>query len=85
VDTSCAEHEYGETKVVWFESGSRVLDYIETDERFNANSFADSLEEQGVATDRSDLESLISNMKALSKHWRRSIGEHGELLFMVDA
>ena len=42
------EHEYGDNKVVWVEDGNKVLDYMEADERFNAASFQDSMEEQGA-------------------------------------
>jgi hypothetical protein len=55
------------------------------DERFSAASFKASMEEQGIAVSRNQLTSLIENMQALSKQWRRSIGKHGELVFYVDA
>ena len=48
VGTASDEHEYGDNKAVWLEDGNRVLDYMEADERFNAASFKDSMEEQGV-------------------------------------
>jgi hypothetical protein len=32
VGTASDEHEYGQNKVVWFEGGKRVLDYIEAEE-----------------------------------------------------
>lgn len=85
VGTASDEHEYGDKKTVWLEDGNQVLDYIETDERFNAASFRDSMEEQGVVIDKSDLTTLIDNMRSLAKQWRSSIGEHGELVFYVDA
>src|SRR5208282_4574284 len=73
------EHEYGDNKVVWLEDGKKVLDYMEADERFNAASFKDSMEEQGVAINKNDLSTLIENMRSLVKQWRSSIGERGEL------
>ena len=79
------EHEYGDNQVVWFENGRKVLDYMEADERFSAASFKHGMEEQGIAVDKSDLITLIDNMRSLSKQWRSSIGEHGELLFYIDA
>jgi hypothetical protein len=85
VSTASNEHEYGDNKAVWLEDGKKVLDYIEADERFNAASFRDSLEEQGVVTDKNDLTALIENMRSLVKQWRSSIGEHGELVFYIDA
>jgi len=48
VGTSSDEHNYGDNTAVWFESGSRVLDYVRSDHRCNPESFKDSLEEQGV-------------------------------------
>src|SRR5689334_11509699 len=57
---------YDEMTKVWFKDGNKVLDYIETDTRFNQGSFCDSLAEQGVAADVDDLNSLIQNMKALA-------------------
>ena len=69
----------------WLEDGSKGLDYMEADERFNTASFNDSLEEQGVVADQNDLTKLIENMRSLTKRWRRSIGEHGELVFYIDA
>jgi hypothetical protein len=85
VATASDEHEYGETKAVWFENGKRVLDYIEADERFTAASFKDSLEEQGVVVNQTDLSTLTDNMRSLAKQWRSSIGKHGELVFYIDA
>ena len=85
VGTASDEHEYGDNKAVWLEDGNKVLDYIETDERFNAASFRDSMEEQGITINQNDLTSLIENMRSLVKQWRNSIGEHGELVFYIDA
>ena len=85
VATASDEHEYGDNKAVWVEDGNKVLDYIEADERFNAASFKDSMEEQGVAINQNDLTALIDNMRSLIKEWRSSIGEHGELVFYIDA
>ena len=83
--TASDEHEYGDNKAVWLEDGNKVLDYMEADERFNAASFKDSLEEQGVVVNKKDLSTLIENMRNLAKQWRSSIGEHGELVFYIDA
>jgi len=84
VGTASDEHEYGDNKTVWLEDGNKVLDYIEADKRFDAASFKDSLEEQGVVTDQNDLTSLTANMRSLGKQWRSSIGERGELVFYID-
>jgi hypothetical protein len=80
VGTASDEHEYGDNKAVWLEDGYRVLNYIETDERFTAASFTDSLEEQGVVIHKIDLTTLVGNMRGLAKQWRNSIGEQGELV-----
>jgi len=85
VGTASDDHEYGDNKAVWLEDGSRVLDYMEADERFSAASFHDSLEEQGIIVNKNDLIALIDNMQSLSKQWRSSIGKHGELVFYIDA
>ncbi len=85
VGTASDEHGYGDNNAVWLEDGKRVLDYVEADERFNAASFKDSMEEQGVVIDKNDLSTLIDNMRSLVKQWRKSIGEHGELVFYIDA
>ena len=85
VGTPSDEHEYGDNKAVWFEHGNKVLDYMEADERFNAASFKDSMEEQGVVIDKNNLTTLIDNMRSLVGQWRSSIGEHGELVFYIDA
>ena len=55
VGTASDEHGYGDNNAVWLEDGKRVLDYVEADERFNAASFKDSMEEQGVVIDKNDL------------------------------
>jgi hypothetical protein len=85
VGTASDEHEYGDNKAVWLEDGNKVLDYVEADARFNAASFKDSLEEQGAVIDKNDLTTLIDNMRNLVRQWRSSIGEHGELVFYIDA
>lgn len=85
VGTASDEHEYGDNKAVWLEEGNKVVDYIEADERFNAASFKDSMEEQGIVINKDELTTLIDNMRSLAKHWRNSIGEHGELVFYIDA
>ena len=84
VGTASDEHEYGDNKAIWLEEGNKVLDYVEADERFNATSFTDSLEEQGVVINKNDLVALIDNMRGLAKQWRSSIGERGELVFYID-
>ncbi len=45
---TASEREYGDNKAIWLEDGNKVLDYMESDGRFNAASFKDSMEEQGV-------------------------------------
>jgi hypothetical protein len=85
VGTASDEHEYGDNKAIWLEDGTKILDYIEADERFNAASFKDSMEEQGVVIDGDNLATLIDNMRGLVKQWRSSIGERGELVFYIDA
>ena len=85
VGTASDEQEYGYNRAVWLEDGNKVLDYMEADERFNAASFKDSMEEQGVVINQNDLTILIDNMRSLVKQWRSSIGEHGELVLYVDA
>lgn len=85
VGTASEEHEYGDNKAVWLEDGYRVLDYMEADDRFNTASFRDSMAEQGFAINQNDLSILIDNMRSLVKHWRSSTGEHGELVFYIDA
>jgi hypothetical protein len=42
VGTASDEHSYGDNTSVWFENGRKVLDYIQSDNRFNAESFKDS-------------------------------------------
>ena len=88
VGTASDEHDYGDNTAVWFEDGNEVLDYIESDRRFNAESFKDSLEEQGVTIntrETDELAVLLHNMRTLASQWRNSIGEHGELVFYIDA
>jgi hypothetical protein len=85
VEPASDEHEYGDNKAVWLEEGNKVLGYIEADERFNAASFKDSLEEQGVTVNQKDLATLIDNMRSLAKQWRSSIGGHAELVLYIDA
>ncbi len=85
VGTASNEFQYGDKNSVWVEDGNKVLDYMEADERFSAASFKDSLEEQGIFINESDLALLIDNMRSLAKEWRSSIGEHGELVFYIDA
>ena len=83
-DTASDEHSYGDNTAVWFEDGGKILDYVRSDPRFTAESFKDSLEEQGVLVQRDALAPLLANMQSLSDEWRDSIGEHGELVFYVD-
>ena len=85
VGSASDEYEYGDKHAVWLENGRKVLDYMEADERFNAASFKDSMEEQGVAVNGNDLITLIHNMRSLVNQWRSSIGEHGEVVFYIDA
>jgi len=85
VGTASEEHEYGHKQTVWLENGRKVLDYMETDERFSADSLKDGMEEQGIAANKNDLMALLDNIRSLSKQWRSSLGKHGELLFYIDA
>ena len=85
VGSASDAHGYGDNLVVWVENGRKVLDYMETDERFSAASFKDSMAEQGIAINKNDLIALIDNMQSLSKQWRNSVGKHGELIFYIDA
>jgi hypothetical protein len=82
--TASDEHEYGDKQALWLENGRKILDYMAADERFSAASFKDSMEEQGIVINKTDLISLIDNMRTLAKQWPSSIGEHGELMFYVD-
>jgi hypothetical protein len=84
VGTASDEHSYGDNTSVWFENGSQVLDYIRSDNRFNAESFKDSLEEQGILVGEDALVPLLTNMQSLSELWRESVRGHGELVFYVD-
>ena len=77
VGTASDEHEYGDKQALWLENGRKVLDYMAADERFSAASFKDSMEEQGIVINKTDLISLIDNMRTLAKQWPSSIGEHG--------
>jgi hypothetical protein len=72
VGSASDEHGYGDNQVVWPENGRKVLDYMEAGERFSAASFKDSLEEQGIAVNKTDLIALIGNIQSLSKQWRNS-------------
>lgn len=85
VGTASDEYDYGDNTAVWIEDGNRVLDYIENDRRFKAESFKDSLEEQGMLINVDELAPLLGNMRSLAPQWRESIGPHGELVFYVDA
>ena len=78
------ELSYRENTAVWFEDGKKILDYIQSDRRFNSLSFKDSLDEQGVTVDEDALFPLLANMQSLSEQWRESVGGHGELVFYVD-
>jgi hypothetical protein len=78
VGTASDEHEYGDNHAVCLEDGNKALNYVETDERFNAASFTDSLQEQGIVINKIDLTTLIDNVRGLAKQWRSSIGDQGE-------
>jgi hypothetical protein len=84
VGTASDEHNYGDNTAVWFENGKKVLEYVRSDPRFNAESFKDSLAEQGMLVEADTLVPLLANMQSLSGEWCDSIGEHGELVFYVD-
>jgi hypothetical protein len=85
VGTASDEHEYGDKQAVWLKNGRKVLDYMEADERFNAASFKDSMEEQGIAVDKNDLISLITICGACRNNGGVPSEKHGELLFYIDA
>jgi len=85
VATASEGHAYGDNTAVWFENGNKVLDCMERDQRFNPESFKESLEEQGVPVRLDDLASLVGNMRSLAAEWWDSIGAHGELVFYIDA
>ena len=81
VATASDQHQYGDNAVVWFEEGNKVLDYVETDERLNADSFKDSMEEQGVVINKHDLTTLIDNMRNLVvdhplRFWKTLLDRH---------
>jgi hypothetical protein len=82
VSTASDELSYGENTAVWFEDGKKMLDYVQSDRRFNGLSFKDSLEEQGVIVDEDALFPLLANMRSLSEQWKESMGGHGELVFL---
>jgi hypothetical protein len=75
-------HEYRHKKAVGVENSTKVLDYVDAEERFNSASFKDGREEQRVVINKNALSTLMENMRSLAKQWRRSIGEHGELVFL---
>ena len=84
VGTASEEHEWRQQSSL-ARRRQKVLDYMEAGEHFNAASFKDSVEEQGVVINKNDLSTLIDNMRGLVKQWRNSIGGHGELVFYIDA
>jgi len=84
VGSASDDRDCGDYTRVWFEDGNKVLKYIERDARFHADSFIDSLEEQGVTVNKDNLTALLGNMRTLVRQWRGSIGEHGELVFYLD-
>jgi hypothetical protein len=43
-------------QAVWPENGRKALDHREADERFRAASFKDSMEEPGIAVNKTDLD-----------------------------
>ncbi len=84
IGTGSEDKTYGDQITIWFEDGSKVLDYIESDTRFSGSSFCESLAEQGLTVEADDLNSLVHNMKSLASCWRHSLGMHGELVFYID-
>jgi hypothetical protein len=68
VVTPSDEHNYGDNTVVWFEDGNKVLDYIETDGRFYAESFKDSLEEQGMSMNTDEVDEVSEPCCAIAQH-----------------
>jgi hypothetical protein len=84
VGTASDELSYGENTAVWLEDGKKILDYVQSDRRFSALSFKDSLKEQGVVVDEDTLFPLLAYMRSLSEQWRESVRGHWELVFYVD-
>jgi len=84
-DTLCSENDYGDKTAIWIQDGKKLLDIIESDPDFTAESLQKSLEDAGVDVNPGDLASLISNMCNLAASWRSSINNEGELRFYVDA
>ena len=78
LDIPSEHHSYADNVSVWIEDGAKLLDHIES-HRFTAPSVARLIGLKAKA-----LPALVSNMKALSRNWRRAIGSHGELHFYVD-
>jgi hypothetical protein len=83
VGTASDELSYGENTAVWFEDGRKILDYTQSDGRFNGLSFKDSLKEQAPIVDEDALFSPLAIMQSLSEQWRKSAGGHSELVFYV--
>ena len=84
VDTRSEDHGYADKTSVYLENGSMVVDYIETNPDFTAESFLSDIEDQGSRAKMADLESLMGNMRSLVPSWRNAIGARGELIFYVD-
>jgi len=84
VDTRSEDHDYADKTSVYLENGSKVVDYIETNPNFTAESFLSDIEDQGSSVKMADLESQMGNMRSLAPSWRNAIGAQGELIFYVD-
>ena len=83
---SLCEREYGDMTTVWFEKASKVLDYIESNRKFTAKSFAKSLRKSwGVEPESNSLENLMSNMRNLVRQWRKAIDKGADqIIFYID-
>jgi hypothetical protein len=84
VDTRCENYDYADKTIVYLNNGSKVVNYIETDPDFTAESVLSDMVEHGSNVNMADLELLIGNMRSLAASWRNAIGKQGELIFYVD-
>ena len=84
VGTKSEAYEYGDKTAVWIGDGRKLLDLIGSKRRFSAGRVVRWL---GLHHDRhrSDLRSLVSNMRALATAWQNSVDSNGALTFYVDA
>jgi hypothetical protein len=74
----CEQARFGDSIMVWIDSGSRLLDLLESGD-FPHPSLA-AAPERGFEKIRS----LCLNMKALVPQWRECVAKDGSLLFSID-